>query len=555
VTRPFIDYRTPAGRPALAAGLFVRRALAAAALVAAAGASVAFAAPPSGGTLTWGVETEPTTFNPQLNGQAKAELILRVTFESLLARKPDGNYVPWLATGYQVSADGLTYTFTLRDGVKFTDGTAFDASAVVKNFVQVRDPSYCAGSSICGIATRLADARAIDPHTVQLTLREPYVPFLSFAAALKLISPAAYASPQLKSGGHDVAGTGPFILASYRRGQEANFVRNRDYRWAPGTAGHQGPAYLDRVVYRFLPESSVRTGALLSGQVDVIEGISGNDAGLIEKQPNLRYLHALNTGSPYSLYLNVTQPPTSDPVVRRALLQALDLDALVAAIYRGKRTRAWGITSPVDPLYDRSIEHSYGNDPTLANRLLDQAGWTARDSAGYRTKDGRRLSVDIVQALATVRDQRDVLLQGVQAQARQRLGVELKIRYVDAGTYADVRNSGRFGAIPNSNTDTDGIDTENHYLPVDHGGVINYSRTADPRLSDWLHAAAHTRDNVARGRLYSQLQRMVIVDEAYAIPLYQPEDQIAANTRVHGLSFRSFKQMPETPYDVWLDPH
>jgi len=524
-------------------------------LAAAALSGSAVAAPPSGGTLTWGVETEPTTFNPQLNGQAKAELILRASFESLLARKPDGSYVPWLASGYQVSADGLTYTFTLRDGVKFTDGTPFDAAAVVKNFVQVRDPSYCAGSSICGIATRLDDARAIDPHTVQLTLKEPYAPFLSFAAALKLISPAAYASAQLKSGGHDVAGTGPFILASYRRGQEADFVRNPDYRWAPATAGHQGPAYLDRVVYRFLPESSVRTGALLSGQVDVIEGVSGNDAGLLGKQPDLRYLHALNTGSPYSLYLNVTQPPTSDPQVRRALLQALDLDALVAAIYRGKRTRAWGITSPVDPLYDHSIEHSYGNNPALANRLLDEAGWSARDPAGYRTRDGRRLSIDVVQALATVRDQRDVLLQGLQAQARQRIGVELKIRYVDAGTYADVHNSGRFGAIPNSNTDTDGIDTENHYLPVDRGGVINYSRTADPRLSEWLLAAARTRDDAARGQLYSRLQHSVIVDAAYAIPLYQPEDQIVANTRVHGLSFRSFKQMPETPYDVWLDPH
>lgn len=553
--RTFVDHGNPPRRAALpAAGLCARRALTAAAFLAAASMGAAFAAPPSGGTLTWAVETEPTTFNPQLNGQAKAELILRASFESLLARKPDGSYVPWLATGYQVSPDGKTYRFTLRDGVKFTDGTAFDAAAVVRNFVAVHDPAYCAGSSICGIARRLTDARAIDSHTVELTLSEPYAPFLSFAAALKLISPAAYASPQLKAGGRDVAGTGPFILASYRKGQEADFVRNPDYGWAPATAGHQGPAYLDRVVYRFLPESSVRTGALLSGQVDVIEGISGNDAGLVEKQPNLRYLHALNTGSPYSLYLNVTQPPTSDPAVRRALLQALDLDALVTAIYRGKRTRAWGITSPVDPLYDRRIEHGYGNDPALANRLLDQAGWTARDSAGYRTKNGQRLSVDVVQALATVRDQRDVLLQGVQAQARQRLGVEFKIRYVDAGTYVDVRNSGRFGAIPNSNTDTDGIDTENHYLPVDRGGVINYSRTTDPRLSDWLHRAAGTRDDSTRGRFYGELQRAVIVDEAYAIPLYQPEDQIAAYTRVHGLSFRSFKQMPETPYDVWLDP-
>ncbi|WP_224039634.1 ABC transporter substrate-binding protein [Paraburkholderia unamae] len=535
----------PASWPVLAAAVFVT--LSSSAAVA--------ATPVAGGTLTWGVESEPTTFNPQLNGQAKAELILRASFESLLARRPDGSYVPWLATGYTVSADGKTLTFTLREDVKFSDGTPFDATAVVKNFTQVRDPSYCAGSSYCGIAGRLASARALDAHTVQLTLDEPYVPFLSYAAALKLISPAAYASSQLKSGGPAVSGTGPFILASYQKGQQASFIRNPNYHWAPGTVGHQGPAYLDRVVYRFLPESSIRTGALLSGQADVIEGISGNDAALIDRQPALRYLHALNTGSPYSLYLNVTYGPTQDVRVRRALIQAFDLDTLVAAIYRGKRTRAWGITSPVDPLYDRGIEHRYGNDPKLANTLLDEAGWTGRDAEGFRTKNGQRLSIDVVQALATVRDQRDVLLQGLQAQARQRLGVELKIRYVDAGTYADLRRSGRFGAIANSNTDTDGVDTENHYLPVDRGGVLNYSRTADPQLSDWLRAAARTRDDAARKRIFSQLQRTVIVDEVYAIPLYQPEDQLAASTHVHGLSFRSFKQMPETPYDVWLDPH
>ncbi|WP_414447853.1 ABC transporter substrate-binding protein [Burkholderia sp. 22PA0099] len=522
-------------------------------------AGFAHAAPPSGGTLSWGVETEPTTFNPQLNGQAKAELLLRASFESLLARRPDGGYVPWLARSYSVSADGKTLSFTLRDDVRFSDGQRLDANAVAVNFTHMRDPAYCAGSSYCGIAARLVEARATGPLTVALTLAEPYAPFLSFAAGLKLISPAAYASPQLKAGGPAVAGTGPFVLAAYRKGQEADFVRNPDYRWAPATVGHQGPAYLDRVVYRFLPESSVRTGALLSGQVDAIEGISGNDAALIERQSNLRYQRALNTGSPYSLYLNTTWGPTRDVRVRRALLQAFDLDRLVGAIYRGKRVRAWGITSPVDPLYDRTIEKTYGNDPALANRLLDEAGWTGRDAAGFRTRrdangQAERLTIDVVQAQATVRDQRDVLLQGLQAQARQRLGVELTLRYVDAGTYVEARKTGRFGAIPNSNTDTDGIDTENHYLPPDRGGVINYSRATDPRLSTWLREAAGTRDDAARGKLYAQLQRFAIVEQAYAIPLYQPEDEIAASERVSGLAFRSFKQMPDAPYDVRVRP-
>ena len=145
--------------------------------------------PVSGGTLTWGVETEPNTLNPQLNGQSKAELILRVAYESLLARKPDGSYIPWLATGYSVSEDGKTYTFTLRDDVKFSNGEKFNASAVAENFRHAQDPAYCAGSSICALAGRIDSVATPDEHTVSITLKQAYSPFLSFASGLKLISP------------------------------------------------------------------------------------------------------------------------------------------------------------------------------------------------------------------------------------------------------------------------------------------------------------------------------------------------------------------------------
>lgn len=510
------------------------------------------AAPSAGGTLTWGVETEPRTLNPQLNGQDKVVLLLRNAYESLLAQKADGSFVPWLASAYKVSADGKTYTFTLRDGVKFTDGAPFDSKAVARNFLNARDLSYSGGSNLARLISHVADVKTPDVHTVEITLDAPYAPFLTFAGSLPLLSPNAFDKSSLKAGGVYIAGTGPFILRRYVKGQEIEFAKNPDYRWAPPGAAHQGPAWLDQVVYRFLPESSVRTGALLSGQVDVIEGVSGNDAGLIRSNPDFTYQHALNTGTPYSLFLNVTYGAAQDVKVRRALLEGLDVSGIVQSVYRGQRTRAWGITSPIDPLYDRSIEKRYGNDPKLANTLLDEAGWNTRDSAGYRTKNGERLTIAVIQAQATVRDQRDVLLQALQAQARQRLGVDLKIQYVDDGTYSDARKSGKFGSIANSNTPPDGIDIEGHYLPVDHGGALNYSRAFAPELSRWLQAAAQTQKAGERKALYGQLQQFAIDQQAYAVPLYEPEDQIAAAKTVHGLGFRPYAQMPENPYDVWI---
>ncbi|MFT4181986.1 MAG: ABC transporter substrate-binding protein [Rhizobium sp.] len=509
------------------------------------------ATPVAGGKLVWGVETDPATLNPQLNGQDKTKLLLRNVYESLLARTKEGGYVSWLATGYKISDDGKTYTFTLRDGVSFSDGEKLDAAAVVTNFTKLKDAAY-SGSASAGPVSRVAEAKAVDAHTVVLTLSEVYAPFLDFAASLEILSPKAFASSQLKSGGPEIAGTGPFILDRYVKGQDIHFVKNAAYNWPPKTAAHQGPAYLDEITYRFLPESSVRTGALTSGQVDVIEGISGNDAGLFKDNPDYSYQKALNTGTPYSLFLNVTYGPTQDIKVRKALVAAIDVDAVLKSVYRGERTRAWGITSPIDTqFYDKSIEGAYGSDPKLANQLLDEAGWTARDADGFRTKDGKRLTIEVVQAQATVRDQRDVLLQALQAQARQNAGIDLTISYVDAGTYTDRRKTGVFGSIANSNTPTDAIDIEYHYLPLDKGGSINYSRASAPELLTWLKAASSTLDGKERFALYAKLQRFAIVDQAYALPLYEPEDQVAAASYVKGISFRPFKQLPESAYDIW----
>jgi peptide/nickel transport system substrate-binding protein len=509
------------------------------------------AKPVSGGTLTWGVETEPATLNPQLNGQDKTKLLLRNAYESLLARTTEGGYVPWLATGHIISEDGKTYTFKLRDDVTFTDGQKFDAQAVIANFEKLKDPAYSTSVS-AGPVSRIAELKAVDGHTVSFTLKDVYAPFLDYVAGLEILSPAAFSSSQIKSGGPEIAGTGPFILKRYVKGQEIQFEKNQAYNWAPQTAKHQGPAYLDQITYRFLPESSVRTGALTSGQLDVIEGISGNDAALFKDNPDFTYQTALNTGTPYSLFLNVTWGPTQDVKVRKALLASLDIDRILQAVYRGERTRAWGITSPIDPqFYDKSIEKTYGADAGVANRLLDEAGWSEKDAEGFRTKDGKRLTIDVVQAQATVRDQRDVLLQALQAQARQVAGIDLAMNYVDAGTYTDRRKTGQFGSIANSNTPTDAIDIEYHYLPLQKGGTINYSRAEAPELAQWLNEAASTLDQKKRFEIYAKLQRFAILDQAYAIPLYEPEDQVAAASYVKGITFRPFKQLPENAYDLW----
>ena len=512
--------------------------------------------PKRGGKLVWGIESQPITLNAQINGQAKARLVVRNLFDSLLSRDEHGAWLPWLAESHEIRDEGRTYIFTLREGVKFHDGLSLDAEAVALNFAKVRDPAY-AQNLADGPITHLETATALDARRVKLTLGQPYAHFFAVAANLEILSPAAYDSGELKSGGASIAGTGPFILEESLRGQEVRLRRNPDYAWAPPVAPQQGPAYLEELVYRILPESSVRIGALTSGQVDVIEGVSGNDAEVFANDPAFIYLRGLNTGSPYALYFNVQRDPTRDPRVRRAIRAAVDLDRVIQSIYRGHRTRAWGFNSPVEPqIYDASIEGSYGFDPALAGRLLDEAGWSGRDSEGFRTREGERLRIHVVQSQSTVRDQRDVLLQALQAQARQNAGIELHIEYVDSGTYAERRKTGAYGAIANSNAQIGGLDLEYKYLPIGAGGAHGFSRAdaeSHPLLSELLHRAAATLDDAERAAIYARLQDHVIREEAVAFPLYVPDDQIAAASDVRNLRFRPYFQQPEGAYGVWLD--
>jgi peptide/nickel transport system substrate-binding protein len=298
--------------------------------------------PVSGGSLTWAVETEPITFNPHQYAQAKARLLVWNTFEALLTHDTQGGYVPWLSTGHQVSADGRTYTFKLRTDVTFSDGTRFDAEAVKANIDQFSVDGY--NPSVRAVQLRNLDrVDVVDPATVVFHLRQPDVLLLDFLSSPQgaQVSPKSLKEAKnLKAGGPDLAGTGPFLLDHYTAGQEVVFTKNPAYNWAPAGAGHTGPAHLDRITYRFLKEPSVRVGALTSGQVQIIEGVPATDEALITANPQLSLSRGLNSGSAYSYYFNTTHAPFDDLRVRQAFREAVDVPA--DQIAAGTTVGGWG---------------------------------------------------------------------------------------------------------------------------------------------------------------------------------------------------------------------
>ncbi|GGN69093.1 peptide ABC transporter [Actinoplanes lobatus] len=508
--------------------------------------------PVSGGSLTWAVETEPITFNPHQYAQAKARLLVWNTFEALLTHDDRGGYLPWLATGYEASPDGKTYTFRLRTDVSFTDGTKFDAAAVKANVDQFAVEGY--NPAVQAVQLRNLDrVEVVDPATVAVHLKQPDVLILDFLSSPQgaQVSPKSLSQAKnLKAGGPELAGTGPFILDRYTAGQEVHFTKNPAYQWAPANAGHTGPAYLDEITYRFLKESSVRVGALTSGQVQVIEGVPATDEALITGNDQLTFARGLNSGSAYSYYFNIAHAPFDDIRVRQAFREAVDVDAVLQGVYRGSATRAWSVIGPTSPFYDRSLEKTYSGDTAGANRLLDEAGWTTRDADGFRTKDGKRLTVRLVQSAPFVRDRRDVLAQAVQAAVKQSAGIDLNVALVDQGTATQALTDGAYEVFDNSRADTDAGAALN--LLLHSAGAINRTGVKDPELDRLLEEGQASGDQAARNGTYQRVQRLTVTDQALILPLYAPADQVAAAVTVGGLGFEPTAGVPGRAYDLWL---
>ncbi len=212
------------------------------------------AAPVVGGTLVIGLDSQPLTLDPHASTAAVSYLIasLNVT-ESLVYQQADGKFVPWLATGYTMSPDGKSFTFSLRKDVSFSDGAPFNAEAVKWNFDRIVNPNFKAGGSANALVG-YTGTTVVDDSTVRVTFKEPYAPFLAYAAVgvLAMLSPKTTPTQ-----GADVnkrpIGSGAFTVAEYVSQDHITLTRNPGYaRRAPWSA-HQGPPYLERIIWRTIP--------------------------------------------------------------------------------------------------------------------------------------------------------------------------------------------------------------------------------------------------------------------------------------------------------------
>jgi peptide/nickel transport system substrate-binding protein len=499
-------------------------------LLSAGAVSAQDATPQAGGTLVVASDVEPTCFDPQISAADATNKLARNVLDQLVAQKSDGTFAPWLATSYTIS-----------------DGTPFNAEAVKYNVDRVVDPNTKSQYAV-SLMGPYDSTTVVDDYTVTVNFKEAFSPFLQAISQpfLGIESPAALAKNQPCD---PPVGTGAFMFSKVEPQQSVTLVKNPNYNSASPLAGHSGPAYLDTLQFQWIPDNSVRAGAVQSGQVDAADLIEPKDVdGLVGDGLNL--LTADAPGAPYQLFINSSNAPWNDVRVRQAFMYSLDLDGIVNAVYFGKYKRAWGPIGPTTFGYDPTIEGSWQQDIDKANALLDAAGWVK--NGDYREKDGQKLVARWPYAQGS-REQRDQVGQFIKEQAAV-VGIDVEIEAVGVGPYLEAAQSnnydiGDFGFI---RSDPDVLrslfDSTNRVTKEQIRQ--NWTQTNDPQVDEWVREAAQTVDPAARAALYAKVQHWS-VDNAITIPIYVTSELFASQPKVHGVT--SDPQSYPTFYDAWVE--
>lgn len=496
-------------------------------------------------------DAEPRCLDPHVGGNWPQALVGNQFAESLFSKNDAGEIIPWLATGATESADGLAWEIALRDGVTFTDGTAFDADAVAANVAQIKDPATASSTAILALG-KVSNVVAVDPHTVRFELSEPDGALIESLAQTwtAMLSPAGIARGK-EANCRQPIGTGPFAVESWAAQQQITLVRNDGYASPPADAATQtGPASLERIEWRFVPDSASRLAALQSGQVDVIDSVQPDALASFASGGRFATATFARPGVTARLELNTTRAPFDDRGVREAFAHAIDVDPAVQSLFAGTIERSTSILASSLP-FGTQHPDAFAYDPALANALLDAAGWTARDADGVRMKDGARLTVALpVSTNQSIPAEVSLLEQAAATSAE--VGFDVQLELLDLASWYERSGTWNFDAIiaPYSKSSPDVLRTVYHSMgipPAPSGYHANNTGLSDPALDALLDAASRSSDDAVRGPLYEQAQQ-AIIDSRTVIPLYDQMAQFAFSTDVQG-----FRLQPHLGLPTFLD--
>jgi len=475
--------------------------------------------PQSGGTLTIAEYSEPDILDPHISFNRHTWLVALQMFDTLLVASKEGELLPHLATSWEVNEDGTSYTFTLREDVTFHDGEPFNAEAVKYNFDRIVDPD----TGSLGLASDLGpyeSSEVLDEYTVQINFSEPNGSFPLLAATrIFMVSPAAAEAAGPDDFGFQPVGSGPFQFVEWIQQDSITLERYDEYDWAPEIFDHDGVAYLDQVIFRYIIEPGTRLAALEAGEVDVAIRLPEYDVARIREDERFSVLSEMVPGLPTNFIMNTNQSPLDDVRVRRALNLWLDRELVNDIVWAGENAPAYGPITPNTFAYLPAVEEINALDREQAQALLAEAGWEDSDGDGILDKDGEPLTLQIYSGGDYTDPPEAISGQFVE------MGADVEIVMVPWAEQRQVASAGdhHLMVATFNNPDPRVMRLLFHSENVGESGwVWTHLTESDPdlqaQIDELLVAGDQESDQAAREEIYQEVQRL-LVDNAVTLPV------------------------------------
>ncbi|WP_410787351.1 TIGR04028 family ABC transporter substrate-binding protein [Klebsiella aerogenes] len=514
--------------------------------------------PLKGGTLIYLEQQPHTNLYPPAGGFYPNGGILNQITDKLTWQNPETLAIePWIAESWSSNDEKTEYTFKLRPGVTFSDGTPLDANAVAKNFDTYGLGNKALRLPVSEVINNYDRSEVIDPLTVKFYFKKPSPGFLQGTATIGsgLVSLSTLArSFEALGDARNIIGSGPFTVKDEKPGRELTLVARKDYQWGPKNLAQQGPANLDGITYIVTPEDSVRIGALLAGQAGFIRQVQAYD----EKQATdqgFNIYAAPTRGVNDSLSFRPDNPLVADLRVRQALLHATNAKQVVETLFSPNYPQASSVIARTAAGYvDLSDKLAF--DQQKAKQLLDEAGWTP-GADGIRQKAGQRLALTVYESLP--QPQNKEVLQLVAQQWRQ-VGVALSVKAGDAGSRVldnldPLKTPLTVSEVGRADPDV----VKSMFFPANRDALLQQGGSSDKvktfrddKLNALLTAISAEVDAQKRLQLTGDAQRYLL-DNAYVIPIFEEPQVFAGAPWVKGVRFEAVGR--PSFYGAWLNKH
>ena len=517
--------------------------LAAAAVLALVMAAPVPAAPKNGGTLVIGRPSDAISLDSNTDTTATGAMVYSNIIEPLLRVDSEGNIHPHLAHKYEVVAPDRI-RFFLNKGIKFHDGTDFNAQAVKATF----DRAISQPARWKALFGPLKACDLVDDYTVEISTEVPYGPLLASVAMCYcgIVSPEALKKYGDDYGRHPV-GTGPFKFEEWVSKDHITLAKNENY-WGD-------KARLDKVIFKVIPEAGARMMALRTGDIDVALQPPPSELALFKKDDKFTVNETMGMRIIY-VGLNNVMAPTDDVRVRQALTMAVNLPAILENLMEGSAVAPKGYLAPaVFGFKDMELDKKFPYSPDKARELLAQAGWKDSDGDGVLDKDGQKLTVKFLGTKGRYPMDAEIC-EAVQAMW-QEIGVDCKLEFFEwAATFTMLRAKELDYNVYCLGWVTTNRDADYSLYAMFHSRQFspdgwNRNRFQDAKVDELLDKARSSQDRQARKAMYGEIQD-ILAGSASWIPIYNTKEILVMSNKVKDFTPDPLEYLlPLQP--VWLD--